>query len=52
MKVQSKEVSVPTGLMLPENIGDLSDDITCLDLSKMGLVGKHGCTVVSNGNHA
>jgi hypothetical protein len=41
MKAQGKTVSLPQGLMLPENIGDLGDDITRLDLSKMGLVGKY-----------
>jgi hypothetical protein len=27
--------------MLPENIGDLGDDITRVDLGNMGLVGKY-----------
>jgi hypothetical protein len=42
MKLQSKAVLLPAGLRLPENIGDVGDGITCLDLSDMGLIGK--CT--------
>jgi hypothetical protein len=43
MKLQGKDVSLPPGLMLPENIGDLGDDITRLNLGKMGLIGKRVC---------
>jgi hypothetical protein len=43
MKTQSKTVSIPRGLMLPENIGDVGDGITSLDLSDMGLKGKCVC---------
>jgi hypothetical protein len=38
MKAQSKNVAFPHGLMLPEDIGDVGDDITRLVLS--GLIGK------------
>jgi hypothetical protein len=40
MKTQGKIVSLPHGLMLPEDIVDVDDDITILDLSNMGLIGK------------
>jgi hypothetical protein len=40
MQTQGKTVSLPHGLMLPEDIGDVGDDITRLDLSDMGLIGK------------
>jgi hypothetical protein len=43
MKLQGKDVFLPQGLVLPENIGDLGDDITRLDLGNMGLVGKRVC---------
>jgi hypothetical protein len=40
MKAQGKTVGLPNGLMLPDNIGDLGDDVTNLNLSSMGLIGK------------
>jgi hypothetical protein len=40
MKAQGKTVTLPNGLTLPDNIGDLGEDITRLDLSNMGLAGK------------
>jgi hypothetical protein len=40
MKTQGKTVSLPRGLMLPEDIGDVGYDITILNLSNMGLIGK------------
>jgi hypothetical protein len=39
MKAQRKTVSLPNGLTLPDNIGDLGEDITKLDLSGIGLIG-------------
>jgi hypothetical protein len=40
MKAQGKTVSLPNGLTLPDDIGDLSEDVTRLDLSSMGLIGR------------
>jgi hypothetical protein len=40
MKAQGKTVRLPNGLTLPDNIGDLGEDVTNLDLSGMGLIGK------------
>jgi hypothetical protein len=45
MKVQGKNVLLPTGLMLPENIGDVGDGIARLDLSDMGLIGECAHTI-------
>jgi hypothetical protein len=39
MKAQGKNVILPKGLMLPDDIGDLGEDFTNLDLSGMGLIG-------------
>jgi hypothetical protein len=39
MKAQGKTVTLPNGLALPDNIGDLSEDVTTLDLSRIGLIG-------------
>jgi hypothetical protein len=40
MKTQGTTVLLSRGLMLPENIRDICEDITSLDLSNMGLIGK------------
>jgi hypothetical protein len=40
MKAQGKTVSLPNGLTLPDDIGDLGEGVTRLDLSGMGLIGK------------
>jgi hypothetical protein len=40
MKAKGKSVRLPARLILPENIEDLGEDITRLDLSNMGLAGK------------
>jgi hypothetical protein len=40
MKVQCKTVRLPNGLTLPDNIGDLGEDVTDLDLTDMRLIGK------------
>jgi hypothetical protein len=39
MKAQGKTVSLPKRLTLPDNIGDLGEGVTVLDLSGMGLIG-------------
>jgi hypothetical protein len=39
MKAQGKIVVLPNGLTLPDNIGDLGEDITKLELSGIGLIG-------------
>jgi hypothetical protein len=39
MKAQGKTISLPNGLTLPDNIGDLGEDVTNLNLSGIGLIG-------------
>jgi hypothetical protein len=39
MKAQGKTVTLQNGLTLPDDIGDLSEDVTNLDLSGLGLIG-------------
>jgi hypothetical protein len=39
MKAHGKTVKLPNGLTLPDNIGDLEEDVTDLDLTGMGLIG-------------
>jgi hypothetical protein len=39
MSAQGTIVRLPNGLTLPDNIGDLGEDVTRLDLSGMGLIG-------------
>jgi hypothetical protein len=39
MKAQGKTVLLPKRLTLPDNIGDLDEDVTIFDLSGMGLIG-------------
>jgi hypothetical protein len=41
MKAQGKTVSLPHGLMLPENIRDVGYDLTHLKLQKNQLSGTH-----------
>jgi hypothetical protein len=54
MKMYGKTVRLPLGLTLPDDIGDLGEDITRLDLSGMGLIGKGVdpdlCLMTSSGN--
>jgi hypothetical protein len=40
MKAKGKAVSLPNGLTLPDDIGDLGEDVINLDLSGMGLIGR------------
>jgi hypothetical protein len=40
MRVQGRIVRLPNGLTLPDNIGDLGEGVTRLDLSGMGLIGR------------
>jgi hypothetical protein len=39
MKAQGKTVRLPNGLTLPDNIGNLGEDVTRLNVSGMGLIG-------------
>jgi hypothetical protein len=39
MKAQGKTVRLQKRLTLPDNIGDLGEDVTNLNLSGMGLIG-------------
>jgi hypothetical protein len=39
MKAQGEIVLLPKRLTLPDNIGDLGEDVTFLDLSDVGLIG-------------
>jgi Leucine-rich repeat (LRR) protein len=40
MNAQDKNVTLPKRLTLPDNIGNLGEDVTKLDLSNMGLIGR------------